>query len=135
MAVALKQDDEGRESWRPARLISVAGIRGQDEQEQRATSSLLAVMHAVPDFGRSLLALAGAPKGRISTYTEISFDDAQGVRHRPDGAITVDRGKTSWCCLLEVKTGKASLKLEQIRRRPHDLERDHPGRQHQPGGS
>ena len=84
MAVARSKDDESREGWRPARLISVAGIRGQDEQEQRATSSLLAVMQAVPDFGRSLLAHAGAPKGRISTYTEISFDDAEGVRHRPD---------------------------------------------------
>lgn len=116
MAVARSKDDESREGWRPARLISVAGIRGQDEQEQRATSSLLAVMQAVPDFGRSLLAHAGAPKGRISTYTEISFDDAEGVRHRPDGAVTVDRGKTSWCCLVEVKTGKAALKLEQVDR-------------------
>jgi hypothetical protein len=116
MAVARKPDDERRQGWRPARLISVAGIRGQDEQEQRATSSLLAVMHAVPDLGRALLVLAGAPKGRISTYTEVSFDDADGVRHRPDGAITIDRGKTSWCCLVEVKTGKASLKLEQVDR-------------------
>src|SRR4051794_30104769 len=51
MVVALSKDGESREGWRPARLISVAGIRGQDEQEQRATSSLLAVMQAVPDFG------------------------------------------------------------------------------------
>jgi hypothetical protein len=32
------------ETWQPARLIPVAGIRGQDEQERRATSALLAVL-------------------------------------------------------------------------------------------
>jgi hypothetical protein len=34
----------------------VVGIRGQEEQEKRATSSLLAVMGAVPEFGPALLA-------------------------------------------------------------------------------
>ena len=33
-----------REGWHPARLIPAVGIRGQEEQEKRATSSLLAVM-------------------------------------------------------------------------------------------
>ena len=40
--------------WHPARLIPTVGIRGQEEQEKRATSSLLAVMRAVPEFGHAL---------------------------------------------------------------------------------
>ena len=57
--------------WIPARLIPVAGIRGQEEQEIRAASSLLAVMGAVDEFGRALLKEIGAPAGRISTFTEV----------------------------------------------------------------
>jgi hypothetical protein len=55
----------------PARLIPVAGIRGQDEQEIRAASSLLAVMGAVDEFGRALMKEIGAPAGRISPFTEV----------------------------------------------------------------
>lgn len=106
----------GRDLWRPARLIPTAGIRGQDEQEARATSSLLAVVQAVPDFGHGLLAHLGAPGGRISTFAEVSFSDAEGKRNRPDGAIVVERGRTSWCCLVEVKTGSAELTVEQVSR-------------------
>ncbi len=87
----------------PARLIPVAGIRGQDEQEIRGASSLLAVMGAVDEFGRSLMKEIGAPAGRISTYTEVPLEDAAGKTWRPDGAIVVERGKTSWKCLVEVK--------------------------------
>jgi len=51
--------------WHPARLIPTAGIRGQEEQEKRATSSLLAVMRAVPEFGHALLKELGAPKSPV----------------------------------------------------------------------
>jgi hypothetical protein len=105
----LKQD-----GWRPARLISVAGIRGQEEQEQRATSSLLAVMHAVPEFGYALLGQLGAPKAQVETFTEIPFANRDGKRSRPDGAILVERGRNRWSCLVEVKTGGAQLKAEQV---------------------
>jgi hypothetical protein len=57
--------DAVEQEWHPARLIPTVGIRGQEEQEKRATSSLLAVMRAVPDFGHALLKGLGAPKGRI----------------------------------------------------------------------
>jgi hypothetical protein len=100
--------------WMPARLIPVAGIRGQDEQEIRAASSLLAVMGAVDEFGRALLKEIGAPAGRISTYTEAPLKSADGRVFRPDGVIAVERGKTSWKCLVEVKTGNAPLSAEQI---------------------
>lgn len=102
------------EKWMPARLIPVAGIRGQEEQEIRAASSLLAVMGAVDEFGKALLKEIGAPAGRISTYTEIPLQNSDGKTLRPDGAITVERGKTSWKCLVEVKTSNTSLGSEQV---------------------
>ncbi len=98
----------------PARLIPVAGIRGQEEQEIRAASSLLAVMGAVDEFGRELLKGIGAPAGRISTYTEVPLKAADGKLRRPDGVISVERGKTSWKCLVEVKTGNVPLDPDQV---------------------
>jgi hypothetical protein len=115
----------GEESgWHPARLIPAVGIRGQEEQEKRATSSLLAVMRAVPEFGHGLLKPLGAPKGRIASFAEVQLKDAGGKTHIPDGAVTVDRGKTTWGCLVEVKTGGADLKAEQVNRYL-DMAREH----------
>lgn len=108
----------------PARLIPVAGIRGQEEQEIRAASSLLAVMGAVDEFGRGLLREVGAPAGRITTFTEVPLEDSDGKRLRPDGVIAVERGKTSWRCLVEVKTGNAPLQAEQVSNYL-DLAREH----------
>lgn len=102
------------DTWMPARLIPVAGIRGQQEQEIRAASSLLAVIGAVDEFGRALLKEVGAPPGRISTFTEVPLKNSEGKTLRPDGAITVERGKTSWRCLVEVKTGNVPLGAEQV---------------------
>ncbi len=48
--------------WPHARLIPTYGIRSQEEQEKRATSCLLAVMHGVPEFGHALLGELGAPR-------------------------------------------------------------------------
>lgn len=108
--------DATSHEWHPARLIPTVGIRGQEEQEKRATSSLLAVMRAVPEFGHALLKGLGAPKGRISTYAEVRLKDADGKVSIPDGAIVVERGKSRWSCLVEVKTGSAELEAEQVSR-------------------
>jgi len=35
-------DERPEDGWHPARLLATAGIGGQEDQEQRATSSLLA---------------------------------------------------------------------------------------------
>jgi hypothetical protein len=110
--------------WQPARLIPVAGIRGQEDQERRATSALLAFMGAVPEFGQALLSDLGAPKGRITTFAEIQLKDSDGKLSIPDGAIVVERGKTRWRALVEVKTGSAALKEEQVSRYL-DMARDH----------
>lgn len=104
------------EAWRRARLIPTTGIGGQDEQEQRATSSLLAVMAAVPQFGRAVLDHLGAPSGRIQTFTEIRFVDEDTKLSIPDGAVVVERGKVRWVCLIEVKTAGVDLRTDQVER-------------------
>src|SRR3712207_1485554 len=111
----MAQDGHG-DGWHPARLIPAMGIRGQEEQEKRATTSLLAVMRAVPEFGHALVGPLGAPKGRISTFAEVQVKDGAGKLHIPDGAVVVERGKTVWRCLVEVKTSSAELRAEQVHR-------------------
>src|SRR3954453_22552068 len=103
--------DRPRDSWHAARLIPTAGIRGQEEQERRATSSLLAVMRAVPEFGHALLKELGAPRSQvIETFAEVRFKDAAGNTVIPDGAIVCRRGQREWTCLVEVKTAGAQLR-------------------------
>jgi hypothetical protein len=125
------------EGWAEARLIPVAGIRGQEEQETRATSAFLAVLKAVPAFAIALLSELGAPRGSIQTFSEVRLKDTSGRASRPDGAIIVSRGSRTWRALVEVKTGAAPLTAEQtnryldlareheVRLRHHDLESDH----------
>jgi hypothetical protein len=65
----------------------------------------------------------GAPRGRVESFSEVRFKDAEGKAHRPDGAIVVSRGSKSWKALVEVKTGTASILEEQVNRYL-DLARD-----------
>jgi hypothetical protein len=107
----------GSDGWLHARLIPTYGIRSQEEQEKRATSCLLAVMHGVPEFGHALLRELGAPKSPgIDTFAEVRFKSADGKTDIPDGAIVCQRGGKRWTCLVEVKTGSAVLKDEQVGR-------------------
>jgi hypothetical protein len=111
----MASSDRPEVKWHPARLISAYGIKGETEQEQRAVSALLAVMVAVPDFGRDLLSRLGAPGGKLSAYTEVRFDGGEeGKSLRPDGALVVERGHTRWSCLIEVKTGGNPLIRSQV---------------------
>ncbi len=73
-------------------------------------------MSAVPEFGHALLGALGAPKGKISAYVEVPLKDPSGKVHIPDGAIVVERGRTRWRCLVEVKTGDAVLRGDQVTR-------------------
>jgi hypothetical protein len=102
--------------WSPARLIPTAGIRGQAEQESRATSALLAVLSAVPSFAQRFLQIMEAPGGRVRTFTEVRLKGPDGKTHIPDGAIVVERGARRWSCLLEVKTATARLEMDQVHR-------------------
>jgi hypothetical protein len=111
------QIGSGSEGWLHARLIPTYGIRSQDEQEKRATACLLAVMHGVPEFGHALLGELGAPKSpSIDTFAEVRFKNTEGKTDIPDGAIVCERGGKCWTCLVEVKTGSAILKDEQVGR-------------------
>lgn len=103
------------ENWNLARLIPTSGIKGTKEQETRTTSALLSVMTAVPEFGRSLLNRVGAPVGKIQTWVEVPFEMPNGDVVRPDGAITVTRrGGERWTALVEVKTDRSRLRVEQL---------------------
>jgi len=102
------------DGWQPARLIPTSGIKGADEQERRATSALLAVMMAVPEFSRSLLKKVQAPAGTLRTYIEPAFPQGSERHSRPDGALVVRRGKNEWISLVEVKTGTKGLDRQQI---------------------
>ena len=113
---AAKAPPRPEDAWHEARLIPTTGIGGQDEQEQRASSSLLAVIRAVPQFGRALLDHLDAPAGRISTFTEVRFLDVDEKTAIPDGAIVVERGKTRWTCLVELKTATAPIRADQVER-------------------
>lgn len=103
--------------WAHARLIPTYGIRGQEEQERRAVSCLLAVVHGVPQFGHALLAELGAPRApAIRTFAEVRFPNAEGGTDIPDGAIVCERAGRRWTCLVEVKTGTARLRADQVER-------------------
>lgn len=103
------------EGFSPARLIP-ATKTGVKEQEQRATSALLAVMSIVPSFGHAVLRYLHAPKGSITSFVEPHFESDTGGTDIPDGLVLVRRGKTNWTCLVEVKTGKSELEADQIDR-------------------
>jgi hypothetical protein len=102
--------------WTPARLIPTAGIRGQAEQESRATSALLAVLSAVPAFAQRFLRAMEAPGGRVHAYSEVRLKGKDGKTHIPDGAIVVERAGKRWSCLIEVKTAAARLEADQVHR-------------------
>ncbi len=115
-------------SGHEVRLFPSVHIKSDREAELRATASLLAVIRAVSEFGRTIVRIAGGPAGRVSCFTEVPFqlDGGDGnppEELRPDGIVQVVRGKTRWVALVEVKVGKASLDSEQIDKY-HRLARD-----------
>lgn len=101
------------EPWRRARLFPTVGIRSSAEQEGRTTSVLLSVMSAVPESGRRIADLLGAPRGRLETFTKIAFALA-GHDYRPDGLLRITRGSRVWIALVEVKTAKGKLGTDQV---------------------
>lgn len=101
-----------------ARLFPVIAETGK---EQRASSILLSVLSAVPDFSGSILGQLGQRVGnrtKVDTFTEIVFrnDNDSTKRDRPDGLIRLSVGKRTWTCLIEAKIGNNSLDASQIER-------------------
>lgn len=102
------------EHWPVARLIPISSASGIEAQERRAASALLAVISAVPEFGRSLLRPLGATAGKIETFVEVPFKLSDGRSIRPDGIIVITRGAKSWGVIVETKVGAAALETDQI---------------------
>ena len=124
----MKTKQEATMSGHEVRLFPSVHIKSDREAELRATASLLAVIRAVSEFGRTIVRLSGGPAGRLSCFTEVSYQlDSGGGKPpeelRPDGIILAVRGKTRWVALVEVKVGKASLDPEQVDKY-HRLARD-----------
>ena len=120
--------DKDRLRDHEVRLFPVIRISTDREAELRATSALLAMVRAVSEFGRAVVKIAGAPAGKLSCYTEVSFEGPPskgGVAEslRPDGVIHVVRGKNEWKALVEVKVGRNPLEQEQFTKY-HRLARD-----------
>lgn len=105
-------------NWQKSRLIPVIGSKSSSENEQRATSALLAVMEVVPPLTKSLFIKFGvrvSSKTQISTFIETAFQLKNGTKVRPDGLISIKNpGRPAITFLLEVKTGKNLLKVDQI---------------------
>ncbi len=109
------------------RLFPSLRISNEREAELRATASLLAMVKAVSEFGRSIVRQAGGPKGGLRCFTEVSFKQPETdkvVEIRPDGIVESRRGKTEWRALVEVKVGDNLLKQEQLDAY-HKLAKDH----------
>jgi hypothetical protein len=100
------------EQWPVARLIPISSASGVEAQERRAASALLAVIGAVPEYGRALLKPLGAPTGRMETFIEVPFNNGRSIR--PDGIITVSRGAKTWTAIVETKTAQNPLLVDQI---------------------
>ncbi|MFE9257553.1 TerD family protein [Streptomyces sp. NPDC006879] len=101
------------DSWKQARLFPVSALKSDRDRETRATSVLLSVMAQVPEFGRRLTAVFGAPAGRMETFTEVSLPHGEAPR-RPDGVLRVERAGKLWTALLETKTNGNGFKPEQV---------------------
>ncbi|WP_425577635.1 TerD family protein [Nocardia callitridis] len=101
------------DSWTPARLFSVIGVGNGEEQERRATSALLATMQTVRPFARAVCARIGAPVGVFEGYVEVPFERGES-KVIPDAVLKVARGSRIWTGLLEVKTGNAKLRRDQL---------------------
>lgn len=101
-----------------ARLIPVAGIKGRQEAEDRATSALLAVMTVVRPFAKTVLSMFGARIGKraqVEGYIQPTCETADGTLLRPDGLIRVMQGKNAvFEAYVEVKTGNATLNADQL---------------------
>ena len=99
------------------RLFSVAGMRGQQEAELRATAALLSVLTMVRPLSRRLLGPLGASKAdraTVEAWTEVPYETAGGETLRPDGVVRVTSGSHMFTALVEVKTGDSPQELGQI---------------------
>ena len=114
LPVAMSMD----EKWPPARLIPVTGMKdGSKEQEDRASSAVLAVCRWLTRFVESVVRRPGCKSGaeRKSGDVHTAQVRLDGKAIQPDGIIWITHGtKRPWVTLVEVKTGDAKLDPDQL---------------------
>jgi hypothetical protein len=109
------------EGFQIARLIPVSGISNNVEAEMRATSALLSVLTIERDLSIAVFSPRGASTARkamVEALIETSFKLDDGAVVRPDGLVQVTYGSSVRKALVEVKTGKSSLRAVPDRRCP-----------------
>ena len=100
-----------------ARLFPVLSTTSK---EGRTTSSVLACMAKVDEYGAALLQSVGQRVGvrtQLQTFTEVVLKSGEKPeKHRPDGLIVAKTGSREWRALLETKVGASVLEPDQIDR-------------------
>ncbi len=101
-------------SGEPARLIPTAA---PSAKEKRTVSAFLATVSAVRPLAQRILSRLGVSipdSGNLTCLTEITFKNAKEKSGRPDGLIYFKRGKKEWKAIVEAKTDKAQIDIEQL---------------------
>ena len=103
------------QSGKPSRLFPVLA---DTSKEGRTLSIFLSCLENISVFGRAMLGSLEVKVGfraRIDNYTEVGLKKiASDSKHRPDGLIVVNTGKSTWTALVEAKVGAADLTNAQI---------------------
>jgi hypothetical protein len=93
-------------------------VLADTSKEGRTLSIFLACLENVPEFGRTMLSGLGVRTGarsQIDTFTEVGLKKTiEDAKHRPDGLIVLNSGKSNWTALVEAKVGAADLTNVQI---------------------
>lgn len=87
------------------------------KNERRLLSVFMATLDVVPEFRSHILKLVGYGSGKTCSYKsfmEPSFDDRQIPSGRPDGLMVCQRGSQTWSALIEAKSDKSRIIVEQI---------------------
>ena len=87
------------------------------KNERRLLSVFMASLDIVPGFRSHILKFVGYGSGRTCTYKsfmEPVFEDRGLPPGRPDGLIVCKRGASSWSALIEAKSDKNYINVEQI---------------------
>ena len=99
----------------PSRLFP---ILADTSKEGRTLSIFLSCLENIPEFGRALLGGLGirvGARGHVDTFTEVSLQKGlPDAKHRPDGLVVANMGKSTWTALVEAKVGNSDLTNPQI---------------------
>ena len=86
-------------------------------RENRLTSIFLALLPHNPVLAKDLFATVGLRIGertKIECWTEVVPTHGEHLNKRPDGLIVVKTGKNAWSAVVEAKTKKNQIELEQV---------------------